>query len=120
MKEKLQNFGFIYFSSKKSFLNTHLNEWIPAIRNLGASSIIFQSDFTRAIPEDPFLIANEYGLSPIVHFVSELPKAKDFNKASILLDVYAKRGVQKVILGSHPAAGNLRIWLISFLTDLSL
>jgi hypothetical protein len=102
MKEKLQNFGFIYFSSQKSFLNTHLNEWIPAIRNLGASSIIFQSDFTRAIPEDPFLIANEYGLSPIVHFVSELPKAKDFNKASILLDVYAKRGVQKVILGSQP------------------
>jgi len=102
MREKLQNLGFTYFSTPKSYLNTQLTEWLHAIRNLGASSIIFQSDFSRAIPEDPFLIANEYGLSPIVHFVPELPKAKDFNKASILLDVYAKRGVQKVILGSQP------------------
>ncbi len=102
MREKLQNLGFTYFSTPKSYLNTQLTEWLDAIRNLGASSIIFQSDFSRAIPEDPFLIANEYGLSPIVHFVPELPKAKDFNKASILLDVYAKRGVQKVILGSQP------------------
>ncbi|MDF1519924.1 MAG: hypothetical protein RQ728_04405 [Brevefilum sp.] len=102
MREKLQNLGFTYFSTPKSYLNTQLTEWLHAIRNLGASSIIFQSDFTRAIPEDPFLIANEYGLSPIVHFVSELPKAKDFNNASILLDVYAKRGANKVILGSKP------------------
>jgi hypothetical protein len=102
MREKLQNLGFTYFSTPKSYLNTQLTEWLHAIRNLGASSIIFKSDFTRAIPEDPFLIANEYGLSPIVHFASELPKAKDFNNASILLDVYAKRGANKVILGSKP------------------
>lgn len=102
MKEKLQKFGFIYFSSPKSLLNTQLYEWLPAIRQLGASSIIFQSDFNRAIPEDPFLIAMEYGLSPIVHFVAELPKARDFNQASVLFDAYAKRGVNKVILGNRP------------------
>jgi len=106
MKEKLQKLGFIYFSSPKSLLNTHLYEWLPAIRQLGASSIIFQSDFNRAIPEDPFLIAMESGLNPVVHFVAELPKARDFNQVSILLDAYAKRGVSKVILGNRPNVKN--------------
>jgi len=102
MEETQTTIGFSYFSSPKYFLNSHLKEWMPAISDIGACAIIFQSGFVRAIPEDAFLIAEEFGLNPIVQFTSELPKAKEFNKAAILFDTYKNRGVEAVILGDRP------------------
>jgi len=102
MKETLPKIGFSYFTSPNFHLNSQLSEWLPVIKDFGATSIIFQSGFSRAIPEDAFSISKELGIKPIVHFTSELPKARDLKKAAILIDTYQKRGVKEIILGDRP------------------
>jgi len=98
--------GFTYFSSPAYLVNKQIRAWMPALHQLGASYVIFQARFDRAIPEDAFLIAKENGLEPVVHFLSELPLARKFNDVAILFDVYAKWGVKKIILGERPNAKN--------------
>jgi len=102
MKESLPKIGFSYFTSPNYQLQSQLNDWLPVLKDFGASSIIFQSEFSRAVPEDAFIIAKKLGIKPIVHFVSELPKAKDLNRLAFLLDTYKKRGVEKIIFGDRP------------------
>jgi hypothetical protein len=102
MTENLPKIGFSYFSSSNYLLNSHLIEWLPVIREVGGASIIFNSGFSRAIPEDAFLIAEANELKPVVHFALELPKPKAFNQLAILFDTYANRGVEHIILGNKP------------------
>ena len=102
MKETLPKIGFSYFTSPNYQLQTQLREWLPELKDFGASFIIFKSSFSRAIPEDVFTIAQELGIKPIIHFTEELPKARELNRAAILIDIYKKRGVQDIILGEKP------------------
>jgi len=97
-----QNFGFSYFTSPKFKVNIVVHEWLSQLRQLGASSLIIRADFDKAIPEDVFVIAQKNGLSPIVHFNNELPLARKLNDVIFLLNVYAKWGCSKVILGDKP------------------
>lgn len=94
--------GFNYFSSPAYLVNKQVRAWMPALHRLGASFVIFQSNFDRAIPEDVFLAAEENDLEPVVHFSSELPLARKFNDISILLNVYARWGAKKIIFGERP------------------
>lgn len=98
--------GFTYFSSPNFLVDKQIRAWMPALQQLGASFVIFQSGFNRAIPEDAFLIAKENELEPVVHFVSELPLARKFNDVAVLLNVYARWGAKKVILGERPNTKN--------------
>lgn len=98
--------GFTYFSSPDYLVNKQLRTWMPVLHQLGASYVIFQSGFNRAIPEDAFLIAEENELEPVVHFVSELPLARKFNDVAVLLNVYARWGAKKIILGERPNTKN--------------
>ncbi len=101
--------GYSYFQKPEYFVKKQVVEWTSSLKKQGASMILLESSFTRAIPEDVFLTAKEYELEPIIHFTSELPLARKFNDISILLDVYARWGVRKVIFGDRP---NLRqAWL---------
>lgn len=118
MKETLPKIGFSYFTSPNYQLNSQLRDWLPVLKDFGASSIIFQSEFSRAIPEDVFVIAKELDIKPIVHFASELPKAKDLKKIAILFDTYKKRGVERIILGNRP--NEKRAWPSSSWHDKNL
>ena len=102
MSENTQELGFIYFSSPEYFVGRKISAWMPVLRRLGASVIVFNGNFIRAIPEDIFLCAKDYQLTPVVHLTSELPLARKFNEVAFLLDVYAKWGVNEVILGNKP------------------
>ena len=102
MNETLPRIGFSYFTSPNYQLHSQLSDWLPIMKDFGASSVIFQSDFLRAIPEDVFIISRESGIKPIVHFTSELPKARDLKKTAILVDIYKKRGVEEIIFGDRP------------------
>lgn len=94
--------GFSYFSLPEFLLTTNLETWLHLMHTIGASSVIFQSYYKRSIPEDPFILCHEFNLEPIVHFPGELPHAKEFNDISVLLEIYAKRGVEKIIFGDRP------------------
>lgn len=102
MEETLPEIGFSYFSSPNYQLHTQLSDWLTVIKDFGASSIIFEGNFARAIPEDAFIIARDLGIKPIVHFKSELPKARELNRTAILIDIYKKRGVEEIIFGDRP------------------
>lgn len=102
MKKTIQSIGFSYFSTPEYLIRKRVETWFPLIQQLGGTQVILKADFSRAIPEDVFLSAKENGLEPIVHFTSELPLARKFNDLSIILDSYARWGVQYIILGDKP------------------
>ncbi len=102
MTENTQNIGFTYFSTPESLINNQLETWLPGLKRLGASYVIYEAGFDYGVPEDAFLIAEENGLQPIVHFTSELPIARKFNEAAVLMDAYGKWGVHEIILGNKP------------------
>ncbi|MEA3328072.1 MAG: hypothetical protein U9R53_12350 [Chloroflexota bacterium] len=97
-----QDIGFAYFTQQKYQIKRHITPWMKAIHEVGASVVIFESAFDRAVSEDAFISALENHLTPIVHFTAELPLARNFNNVAILLDVYAKWGVSHVIFGDQP------------------
>jgi len=97
-----KNIGFTYFTNPRYFIGKHLEEWYSAISQLGGSAVIVKGAYDRALPEDVFLNAEDHSLEPIIHFTSELPLARNFNNLAFLLDVYAKRGVKRVIFGDRP------------------
>ncbi len=102
MNHFLQKIGFTYFNSQNFYLIKELNQWLSALKKLGASSVIFNSDFSKAISEDVFIKVLELDLQPIIHFNTPLPSARSLNQVSVLLDVYAKWGVSQIIIGDKP------------------
>ena len=102
MNHFLQNIGFTYFDTQNFYVNKELNRWIPVLKNLGATTVIFKSDFSKAIPEDVFIRALDSDLKPIIHFNTPLPSARSLNQVIVLLDAYAKWGVSQIILGDKP------------------
>ena len=79
-----------------------METWLPLLSRLGASYVVYKTGFDCGLSEDVFLIARENNLEPIIHFTSELPIVRKFNDAVVLLDIYAKRGVESIILGDKP------------------
>lgn len=106
MAKITRKLGFVYFKSPEYMLNKQVKTWLTALKQLGASYVMFRGGFERSIPEDVFISAQENGLSPIVHIDSELPIARKFNDVSVLLDAYAKWGVNHIILGDKPNTKN--------------
>ena len=102
MDRNKQALGFEYFSSPEFLVLKRVRDWLPVLKQLGASAVVIQSGFDKAIPEDIFLAARDQQLTPVVHFTMELPLARKFNEVAFLMDVYAKWGVSEVILGNKP------------------
>jgi hypothetical protein len=102
MTQSIQEFGLTYFSSPEFYVSKKINAWMPICKKIGATVIVLQANFSRAIPEDVFLCAKDNQLKPIVYFTSDLPLARKFNDVAFLLDVYAKWGVNEIILGNKP------------------
>ena len=102
MRKSIQPIGFSYFSAPEYLIRKRVETWFPLITQFGGTQVILPASFSRAIPEDVFQSAKDHGLEPIVHFTSELPLARKFNDLTIILDSYARWGVQYIILGDKP------------------
>lgn len=102
MTDYTHKIGFTYINSPKYLVDKQAKKWMAQLREFGASVVIFQAEFDRAIPEDVILCARQNAMEPVVHFTSELPLARNLNEVSILMDVYAKWGVERIIFGDKP------------------
>jgi hypothetical protein len=102
MSQTIQNIGFSYFSGQDYLVQNKVETWFPFIKKLGATQLVLESEFDRAVPEDVVQYARENGMEPIIHFRSELPLARTFNDVATILDAYAKWDVKYVILGDKP------------------
>ncbi len=102
MDKNIRKLGFIYFENPKYVVKKQVDTWLPALKRLGASYVIFKAGFRYNISEDVFICAEEHGLEPIVHFKSELPIARKFNDVALIMDAYAKWGVRHILLGDKP------------------
>lgn len=112
--------GFSYFASPRYLTEKSLQSWLPVLKRLGGTTIIFRSDFSKAIPEDALRYAQENNLTPIIHFPVELPLARVLNDVIVLLDVYAKWGINYMIFGDKPnskASWPLAGWHSDHLVD---
>jgi len=49
MNETLPKIGFSYFTSPNYQLHSQLSDWLPIMKDFGASSVIFQSSFSLPI-----------------------------------------------------------------------
>jgi hypothetical protein len=94
--------GFSYFTSSEYLLINQIEAWLPALHRWGGTRVVIDSNFDRAVPEDFFLLAHNNDLTPIVHFKTCLPSAKNFNECALLLDLYQRWGVTQVVLGNQP------------------
>ncbi len=102
MSQIPQNIGFSYFPGQEYLVRNKVETWFPIIKGLGATQLVLESGFDRAIPEDVFQIARENGLETTIHFTSELPLARKFNDMTIILDAYSRWGAKYIILGDKP------------------
>jgi len=102
MAKITRKLGFIYYDNPEYRLNKQVNIWLRALKQLGASYVMFKGGFDRSIPEDIFISALENGLEPVVHLDSELPITRKFNTVMVILDAYAKWGVNYIIFGDKP------------------
>lgn len=78
MMKSQQEIGFAYFTSHEYQISRVADEWLKALKRVGASVVILQSAFDRAVSEDIFRCAIDHNLAPIVHFTDELPLARKF------------------------------------------
>jgi len=102
MEKVITDIGFQYFTSQDYFINQQLNSWLPSLRRIGATAVVFSAGFDFAVPEDVIQCAINNQLKPIVHFTTTLPTAQYFGEISYLFDLYKKWGVESVILGDKP------------------
>ena len=93
MENVKQKFGFIYFREPKYFIQKKIINWMPILKRLGASYVIFDAGYDHSISEDVFISTIENKIDPIVHFSSELPITRKFNDVKVIMDAYAKWGV---------------------------
>lgn len=102
MDKVVTEIGLQYFTSQEYLINQQLNSWLPSLQRIGASAVVFSAGFDFAVPEDVIQCAINNQLKPVVHFTTILPTAQHFGEVSYLFDLYAKWGVESVILGDKP------------------
>jgi hypothetical protein len=96
------NIGFTYFSTPDALVARRINAWMPVLHSLGSDFVIFSSGFKSAVPEDVISSAAQQQMETLIHFREELPLARFFNEAALLINAYAKWGVNYCILGDRP------------------
>ncbi len=91
MKQKMIKIGFSYFSFNDYLLDHQLALWFSAIQKWNASHVIFTGNFDIAITEDVFRKAQEFGLEPIVHFNTIVPR-RESSMMRRLFSIFIRNG----------------------------
>ncbi len=102
MSKNTRKLGFNYFNKPEYLTSKYVNEWLPVLKQLGASFVVFRGGYERSIPEDVFISAVGNELEPIVHLDAELPVTRKLNDVILIMDAYAKWGVKTIIFGDKP------------------
>jgi hypothetical protein len=100
--DRSSRLGFHYFQDTLHYRETDLMNWLPELRALGASWLVLQSNYERAIPE--FFIRGllQAEIEPIVQFNLSLESPPAPNELQTLLETYARWGIQQVLLFDRP------------------
>ncbi len=98
----MNRLGFQYFPDTLHYQNSDLQTWLPKLEQLNASWLVLQTPVTRALPENFILGLQQAAIQPILHFnfsPENMPSGRDFE---VLFNVYARWGVQYIVLFDRP------------------
>ena len=100
--------GFHYFPDTFHYQQSDLRTWLPELKSLDASWLTLIAPNDHAIPE-PFLRGlMDDGIQPILHIKLPLDKPANTDTLKLLINMYAKWGVEYITLFDRP---NLRtVW----------
>lgn len=94
--------GFHYFPDTLHYTNQDLKFWLPILSKLKASTLVLQSTFDRAIPEQFITTLVNQKIEPIIHFKVPLAGIKEVEHIEPILSSYARWGVRSVIFYDRP------------------
>lgn len=95
-------FGLHYFPDTLHYREADLQTWLPKIQEFGATWLVLRSEVGRAIPEHFLRGIHAAGIEPLVQFSLPLECLPDPTELHMLLDVYARWGVQYLVFHDQP------------------
>ncbi|PKN82367.1 MAG: hypothetical protein CVU46_18135 [Chloroflexi bacterium HGW-Chloroflexi-8] len=94
--------GLHYFPDSLHFRNEDIKKWIPELKRLKVSWLILKSEIDRAIPEAFLESLMHENITPIIEFNLPINQSINTRELKILFQVYARWGIQYVILFDRP------------------
>jgi hypothetical protein len=95
-------FGIHYFLDTLHYRQEDLKIWLPVLKDLRIGWIVLKSEKNRAIPEDFLKSLLKEGITPIIEFNLPLRSNIGTRDLKILLQVYAKWGVNYCVFFDRP------------------
>jgi hypothetical protein len=97
--------GYHYFPDTLHYREFDLQNWLPRLKQLGASWLVLHTDGVRTAVPEPFLCGLiEAGIQPILHMDMPLGTPIDLASLDLLLGAYARWGVRHIVLFNRPNA----------------
>ncbi len=112
--------GFHYYPDTTHYRESDLRAWLPKLQALGASWLILQTPANRAIPETFLRGLLDNGIEPVLHFPLSLAAPPAAASLTLLLETYARWGVNYICLFDKPnlrAAWAAKSWAQSDLVE---
>jgi hypothetical protein len=97
--------GFHYYPDAQHYRQHDLESWLPELTAMGAAWLTLLAPVQRAIPEEFIHGLLDARIEPILQFILPIDRSIHQADLSILLDNYARWGIQYVTLFDRP---NLR------------
>lgn len=97
--------GIHYFADALHYRQEDLHQWLPILKTLHLPWLILHSNARSSIPENFVRTLIENEIQPTIHFQSALATAPTTQEFSLLFKLYARWGLQHVVLFDRP---NLR------------
>lgn len=94
--------GIHYFADGLHYRQEDIHQWLPVIKSLRLPWLILHTTARSSIPETFVRTLIENEIQPVIHFQPALaapPTTQDF---SLLFKLYARWGVQRVVLFDRP------------------
>lgn len=117
---KSTRIGFHYFPDTHHFREDDLSFWVPELKSLGCSWLTVLAPSDRAIPEHFLTGLFTNGIEPILQFHLPLEPPPQVNTLKILIETYARWGIQYVVIFDQPnnrSAWSSPSWMRSDLVE---
>ena len=110
----MERLGFHYYPDTNHYRQSDLKKWLPELINLGASWLVINAPYKRAIPE--FFIKGliNSGINPILQYNMKIDQSINTDDFNVILNAYAKWGVKNIIFFNRPnmqASWSPSLWL---------
>jgi len=94
--------GFHYFSDTLHYQAQDLALWLPELKQMNVGWLILINPIDYAIPEEFIQTLIENQIQPIVHFDTKVDSSLNAENIKVILNAYAKWGVNHVIFFNKP------------------